>query len=187
MDIFTCNQNRRTIRKFQQTPIDERLLTRLLEAARLCPSAGNFQPLRYRIVSGHQACEELFPHLKWAAYLPDGAPKSDEKPVAYIIIAQDLSIRSADASLDAGAAAMTINLCAEENGIASCWIGSVDRSAVKKMYQLSDDLKILLILALGYPAQTSVTVPVVDGNIRYHADDACNLYVPKRTLEEIQF
>ena len=187
MNVLTYNQQRRTIRKFNQKPIDESLLTQFVDTARLCPSAGNFQPLRYRIVSRKDDCDALFPHLKWAAYLPDGTPAPQYRPTAYIVIAQDLSIRSADASLDAGAAAMTINLCAQEHGISACWIGSVDRKAVSKMYDLDEKMKILLVLALGYPAQESTAVPVKDENIRYYEDENHNIYVPKRSLTDVLF
>ncbi len=184
MNVYDTNKQRRTIRKFKQTPISPEVLEKLVDAARICPSAANLQPLRYKIVHG-AACSDLFPLLRWAGYLEDGAPKPGEEPTAYIVIVQDLSCRKADASLDAGAAAMTINLCAQELEIGCCWIGSFDREAVNNLYQFKEDKKVLLVIALGHPAQESCCVPVDAGNIRYYLNEENTLCVPKRDLNNI--
>lgn len=160
-------------------------MTKLIDAARVCPSAANLQPLRYKIVRDPQDCAALFPHLRWAGYLPDGTPKAGQEPTAYIVIAQDLICRKADASIDAGASAMAITLCAQELGIGSCWIGSFSRDAVKSLCGLTDDMQILLIIALGYPDQESKPVCVTDGNIRYYLDDEETLCVPKRDIHDV--
>lgn len=184
MNVYELNQHRRTIRKFRQTPISFETLKSFVDAARICPSAANLQPLRYKIIHGAN-CANLFPHLRWAGYLENGAPEQGEQPTAYIVIVQDLSVRKADASLDAGAAAMAINLCAEELGIGCCWIGSFDHNAVKKLYDLSENQKPLLVIALGYPSQHSCCVDIENENIRYYLNEDNNLCVPKRNISDV--
>ncbi len=185
MDVYEINKQRRTIRKFRQTAVSSEVLERLVDAARICPSAANLQPLKYKVVNAPEDCEALFPHLRWAGYLEDGAPKQGETPTAYIVIVQDLSCRKADASFDAGAAAMVINLCAQELGIGCCWIGSFDREAVNTLYGFRAEQKALLVLALGYPAQDSCCVSVENENIRYYLNEINTLCVPKRDLDDI--
>ena len=187
MNVYDLNRSRRTVRKFTQSPVPRELLMRLVDAARVSPSGSNLQPLRYRIVDKKQECDTLFQYLKWAGYLPDGTPKEDERPTAYIIVAQDLTRRQTDAHYDAGAAMMAMTLCAQEEGVSSCWIGSVDRKAVGDMYGLDKNIQILLVLALGYPAQESVDEELTDESVRYWLDDAGVLHVPKRSMEDILF
>lgn len=188
MSIYELNKTRRTVRKFAQKPIDESLLRDMVDAARVCPSGANLQPLRYRIVTDDAARAELFPHLAWAGYLKDGAPKEGERPMAYIVVVQDESLRSSDAPYDAGAAMMTMTLMAHEAGISACWIGSVNRRGVQELYNLPEHMRVVLVLSLGYPAEESrdVSMPE-DGSVRYWLDEENVLNVPKRTLEEILF
>lgn len=187
MNVYDLNAQRRTVRKFTQEPIAEDFLKKLVDAARVCPSAANLQPLRYRIVSGKTACDALFPHLRWAGYLSNGAPREQERPTAYIIVAQDMNARPVESSYDIGAAMMTMTLCAQEAGIGCCWFGSIDRAALSQMYQLDASLQIKLILALGYPAQKSVADTITDGNLRYWLDSTQTLHVPKHKLENVLF
>lgn len=187
MNVYDLNRSRRTVRKFAQKPVPHDLLIRLLDAARVSPSGSNLQPLRYRIIDQKQDCDVLFPHLKWAGYLPDGTPKEGERPTAYIIVVQDMTRRQTDAHYDAGAAMMAMTLCAQEAGVSSCWIASVDRKAVCDIYGLDENMQILLVLALGYPAQESMDEKLTDMSIRYWLDDAGVLHVPKRSMEDILF
>ncbi len=187
MNVFDLNAQRRTVRKFTQQPIAEDFLKKLVDAARVCPSAANLQPLRYRIVSGKAECDALFPCLRWAGYLPNGTPEEQERPTAYIIVAQDMNARPTESSYDVGAAMMAMTLCAQEAGIGCCWFGSVDRAKIQQMYRLDESLKITLVLALGYPAQNSVADKVIDGNLRYWLDPEQTLHVPKHSLEDVLF
>ena len=185
MGVYEINKKRRTVRKFQQRAIALETLHKFIDAARVCPSAANLQPLRYKIIHNSGECAALFPYLRWAGYLEDGGPKSGEEPTAYIVIVQDLSIRKADASLDAGASAMAINLCAEELGIGCCWIGSFNREAIIKLCNLSAEQHPLLVLALGYSDQAGQCVAVENGNIRYYLNENDTLCVPKREISDI--
>ncbi len=185
MGVYEINKERRTVRKFHQQEISLEILHQFIDAARVCPSAANLQPLRYKVIHDSEGCAALFPHLRWAGYLKDGGPKPGEEPTAYIVIVQDLSIRKADASLDAGASAMAINLCAEELGIGCCWIGSFSREAVTKLYDLTAEQQPLLVLALGYSAQAGQCVAVENGNIRYYLEKDGTLCVPKREIRDI--
>jgi len=69
MDVFEAIRRRRTIRRFQQKQIPGEVLVRLVEAARLAPSAANLQPLEYIIVKDEKMCEEIFQNLRWAGYV----------------------------------------------------------------------------------------------------------------------
>ena len=64
-------QTRSFRRFYEDERLDADVLTAAIDAARLCPSARNAQPLKYRLVTERDECDRLFPTLRWAAYLKD--------------------------------------------------------------------------------------------------------------------
>jgi len=176
---------RRTIRKFKQVKIEPSTLTKLINAARHAPSASNLQPIKYIIVDDQNEVKEMFKHVKWAGYIaPEGNPKEGEEPVAYIIVLADTRIRKSGYELDIGAAIQNILLTAAEEGIGTCWIGSVDRDAVRKLFNIEDHLVINSVIALGYNGEEPVVEDMED-SIKYYKDENGVLHVPKRKLEDI--
>jgi nitroreductase len=176
---------RRTVRKFEQVKIEPSILTKLINAARHAPSASNMQPIKYIIVDDKDKVGEVFKHLKWAGYIaPEGDPKDGEEPVAYIIVLADTRIRKSGYELDIGAAIQNILLAAEEEDIGTCWIGSVDRDAVRKLFNIEDYLIINSVIALGYKGEEPVGEDMKD-SIKYYKDEKGILHVPKRKLEDI--
>ena len=87
MDVYEAIISRRSIRRFQQKPISTDLLKKFVNAARLAPSAANFQPLEYFVVTDKDLLDKVFETLGWAAYIrPKWSPSQEERPTAYIII-----------------------------------------------------------------------------------------------------
>ena len=74
-------------------------------------------------------------------------------------------------------------LAAEEMGLATCWLGAIDRDKIKEM--LKTDYQVLYLLAVGYPAQKSKIIDIEDGSIKYFEDENGVINVPKRSLDEI--
>jgi nitroreductase len=176
--------SRRTIRKFLQKDIPSEVLLRCVDAARLSPSGANRQPLKYIIVNDQELTKEVFSTLKWAGYLPGYQPGENEMPRAYIVVLLDRSI-SENFGHDAGIAAMSISMVAYGEGLGSCILGSVDREKLKPMLKVPDGFDIVLVIALGYPAESPVADKVKDDSIKYWLDESRVLHVPKRSLEEI--
>ena len=180
-------QSSRTIRRFYQDElILETTLIDLIDLARLSPSAGNIQPLKYVISNTPSKNDLIFSCLGWAGYLKDWpGPEKGEQPSAYIIILGDLSI-CRDFGCDHGIACQSIMLGAREKGLGGCIIGAIQRQKLKSILKLSDQYDILLVLALGKPKE-NVIIEEISNNqeIQYYRDsDQCH-HVPKRKLEDI--
>lgn len=121
MNLLDAIHNRRSIRKFQQTPISKETLTALVDCARLAPYPANVQPLKFAIVDTPAQSEQLFACTKWAGYLENGTPSLSERPTAYIVILGDRSIKKGgDLQVETGAAGTAITLAAMEYGLGSC-------------------------------------------------------------------
>jgi nitroreductase len=129
---------------------------------------------------------ELFECLAWAGYLQDWkGPAEGERPAAYIIILCDTEIRD-DSPVDEGIAAQSMMLGAVEKGLGGCMLGAINRNEIRKVLDVPDRYKILLVLALGEPAEKVVIDEVgEDGDIKYWRDDEGVHHVPKRSLDEL--
>ncbi len=188
MNIYNTLISRRTIRKFQQKPIELSFLKRLVNAGRLAPSAGNLQPLEYFVAVDNILREKIFPHVKWAKYIaPEGNPKENEKPAAYIIILVNKETYfPAYFQYDVGASAQNITLAALEKGIGCCWIGSFNRKKIEDILKIPKNYSADLVLALGYPKENPQYFDIDKGkSIKYHKDLSGTLHVPKIKLDKI--
>lgn len=185
MTIHEAIHARRTVRKFRQEPLTAQQLQRYVDAARVAPSGMNLQPLKYVAINSPEMTEKVFPMLKWAGYLaPEYNPKEGERPTAYIVVCADTAIRKAGYEADVGAAVENLMLAALEDGVGSCWIGSVERAQLKELLQLPEALAITHVVALGYAAEQPREVAMEEGNVKYYLEDG-TLQVPKRAMEEV--
>ena len=185
MNIDNLLKSRRTIRKFKQTPVEKELLLKYVDMARVAPSGGNLQPLKYVVVSSKEMTDKLFSLVKWAAYLaPLYSPAEDEKPVAYIVVCGDTEIKKSDYDIDAGAAIENIIISAWGDGVGSCWMGAIDRPEIKKLLNLPEHLGVLNVVALGYPAETPEEVKMGD-SVKYYLNEDGVLSVPKRSMDDV--
>ena len=183
-DLITRN---RSYRRFDQSvAVSLDTLRELVDLARLSASAANRQPLKYILSADPEKNARIFPCLGWAGYLADwGGPAEGERPTAYIIILGDQTI-SEDVGCDHGIAAQSIMLGATERGLGGCMIGSIKRLPLRQALDIPDRYQILLVLALGKPAETVVLETVgADGDIKYWRDASGVHHVPKRPLDEL--
>ena len=177
----------RSYRRFDSSkPVSHETLRYLVDIARRTPSAGNRQPLKYILISDPARCGVLFPFLRWAGALKGwGGPAEGERPVAYIIILCDKEIVS-DAGCDHGIAAQSMLLAAAERGLGGCMLGAIDRDAIRKMLAIREQYEILLVVALGVPAETCILEDAKPGgDVTYYRDSRSVHHVPKRPLEEV--
>lgn len=185
--VYNTICQRRSIRRFKQKPVSEKLLKRLVNSARLAPSTGNLQPCEFIVVNDPLLNEAVFPNLKWAGYLaPRGNPQVGEKPMAYILVLIDLHKKKKGGEVDAATAIENILLAAWEEKLGSCWIGSFDRKKIKKVFRIPHHLKLDSVIALGYAGEKPVLEDFLH-SVKYWKDEQGILHVPKRRLEDICF
>ena len=156
MELFDAIRRRRSIRKFQPTRVHAELLTQILEAANLAPSAGNLQAYRMFVVdtpekrrllvqaTGNQACVAEAPVVLLFCADPARSAVVWGAKGEQLLCVQDATIACAYAQLAATAL-----------GLASVWIGaSLEAEAVKEALQLEERLWPVVLLPIGYAAET---------------------------------
>lgn len=177
-------KNRSYRRFYQEKKLTKQQLMELVEIARLTPSAANRQPLKYRIVCDEEENEKVFRLLGFAGYLKDwDGPEDGEKPVGYIIITCPENVND---EVGAGIVGQTMLLAATEAGFGGCFFGNIKRDELKAQLNIPADLKIVYVIAFGYPKEKVVLEDIpADGDIRYYRDENQVHHVPKKRIEDI--
>lgn len=177
----------RSFRRFRQGErISLERLRSLVDLGRMSACSANRQPLKYIISSGPEMNASIFQHLRWAKNLPHWpGPAEGERPSAYIVIVGDREI-SENFGQDYGIAAQSMMLGAAEDGLGGCMIANIDRQALRQALKLDSRYEILLVLALGVPAETVVVDDLEPGgDPSYWRDEKQAHHVPKRRLDDI--
>ena len=185
MNVYEAITTRRTIRRFKQQALDKAILERIINAGRLAPSGANCQPVEFVLVTEPGVCKQVFDTTAWAGRVtPRRTPQADQEPMAWVVVLLNSQRGPATAKADAAAAIENMILTGVEEGIGSCWIGSVKREELAKILNVPEHCKIDSVLALGY-ADESPVVEDTDEDIAYYLDDKDVLHVPKRKLKDV--
>jgi len=182
-------QRNRSYRRFDHSHIvSQEILRELVCLARFTPSSGNLQPLKYLLIQGDKAANQMFGFLKWARYLMDWTgPSESERPSAYIVLLGDTTIAQ-NFQYDAGITTQTILLGATEKGLGGCILTSVDRDGLREAFSIPFHLEILLVIALGEPIEHVVLEELPpEGSIKYYRTPDGHHHVPKRGIDELIF
>jgi len=150
-------RNRRSIRRFLETPVDREKIMVCLEAALLAPSADNVRPWRFLVVDEPElksklcaaAFSGIFSFSKFAAQAPVMIVMLD-RPDFKVGTLGKMIRRVAFDMIDIGIAGEHIVLQAEELGLASCWIGWFNEKKLRKALKIPRKYKIVALLPLGY-------------------------------------
>lgn len=182
-ELITKNRSYR--RFFEEESISEETLKKLIELARLSPSARNAQPLKYYLSNTPELNKKIYPHLTWAGYLKEwDGPAEGERPSAYIILLHDTEIAT-NYFCDDGITTQSILLGAVEKGYGGCIIGSVNRVKLQRDLAIPDRYKIIHVIALGKPKEIVQLETMKKDDYKYWRDSQQVHHVPKRDLEDL--
>lgn len=156
MELFEALKNRRSVRHFNnKLAVSDEDVRALLLAAVEAPSAGNIQPWRFTVVRTNEAREKLAAAIRqrWATAAPVIIVVSlDPRPCAARYGARGEFLYGLQ---DTAAAAENILLAAVDRGLASCWIGAFDESAVRTALGIAEPITPVAILPVGHSAESA--------------------------------
>ena len=181
----------RTVRSFDESrPVSKETLTKIIDTARLSPSAMNAQPIRYRIVTEWEQVEAITAVSRFGAALPERKfPPDNHHPTAYIVVCTDTTVSQPNGRFvmfDAGLACQAITLRAHEEGLGGVILASFDPEKLVDVLSLPERYVPLVAIALGVPDEDVKLVDVgADGSTKYYRNENDTHCVPKRKLEDI--
>ncbi|MDY6913663.1 MAG: nitroreductase family protein [Planctomycetota bacterium] len=148
MDLYETIKKRTSVRKYQDKPVEDDKLQRILDAGRLAPSANNRQARKFVVVRN----EELRAALAEAAEQPWIA----QAPVVIAVVGLDtdrtMSCGVPADPVDCAIAIDHMTLAAVAEGLGTCWVGHFDQDACCNILSVPPAAKIIELLPLGYPS-----------------------------------
>jgi len=187
MEFSAVVKGRRTIRRFKQIPVPEANLRAMINAARLSPSGGNAQPLRYIVIREPKLVSAIFENTAWGGLVkPRRNPEPGKTaPLTFIAVVGPRD-NSNILHADAGAAIQNMALAAYSVGVGCCWIGAFKRENVDLILNLPETSSVIYLVAVGYPDESPVQEDIDAGmSEKYYLDDNDVLHVPKFSVDAI--
>ena len=149
MDIYEAIKTRKSVRSFKKSEVSQDVLERLLDAARLAPSANNSQEWRFVVVRDTETRKTL-------ASIACKQPFVAEAPVILACCAETnnhvMTCGQLSYPIDVAIAVDHITLCAVAEGLGTCWIGAFYEDKVKRILAIPPEIRVVALLPVGYPS-----------------------------------
>ncbi|NIR88104.1 nitroreductase [Candidatus Bathyarchaeota archaeon] len=142
MSLLHVIFRRRSIRRYKREPIPDDVLRNILEAGRLAPSADNAQPWHFIVITEPRIKEKLA-RGRWNRFIKDSA----------VTIVGCGYASNRWSTIDVAIALENMVIAAEAQEVGSCWIGDFEEEKVKELLDIPDNLKVVALVAFGYPAE----------------------------------
>lgn len=148
MDFLELAKNRFSCRSFKPDAVEEEKLLRVLEAARIAPSAVNYQPWQFYIIRdsiNKARIIESYPR-EWIQSAPVLIVACGDKHVSW-----KRSDGKDHLEIDLSIAIDHITLQATDLGLATCWVCNFEIKKLREVMQLPSHLDPVAIIPIGYP------------------------------------
>ena len=142
MEIFEAVRTMLAVREYEDKPVPQDLVRRIVEAGRLSGSSMNEQPWHFVVVEDRETLRQLGALARTGPYSADAA--------LAIVVAID---KTRFAVSDASRAIQSMMLTAWSEGVGSNWVGFVSMDELKPLLEIPEDLDVLAVVPFGYPTK----------------------------------
>ena len=156
MEFNSVLQRRYSCRAFSPAPVEQEKVDRILEAGRIAPTAVNKQPVHLWAISNPGTLEAI-----------KGVTRSNYGAPLILVVGcrpADAWVRRYDgkngAEVDASIVATYLMLAAENEGLATLWVGSFDPALLRGILPGADGYELVAMINVGYPAPESQPSPM---------------------------
>jgi nitroreductase len=152
MEVHEAIRARHSVRSYRGRAVEAAKLARVLEAARLAPSARNEQEWRFVVVSELARREALATEASTQSFML-------EAPLIIAACAQTdgriMRCGQAAYPIDVAIALDHLSLAAAAEGLGTCWIGSFDAGEVRRILGIPPEVQVVALMLLGYPRESA--------------------------------
>ena len=159
MNFYELAKDRYSVRKFKPEHVSQEELDIILKAGYIAPTGCNFQAFRVLVMNSDEA----------VAKLPRCTDSHFHAPTAMLVCYNKNECwyrKKYDnhpcGVLDATIVGTHLMLQAHEIGVGSTWVMSFDPEALRREYQIPEELEPTVLLVMGYPAEDAVPAPQHD-------------------------
>ena len=152
---------RQSVREYSDKPVERYKITRCLEAARLAPSACNYQPWNYIVIDDPQlkdtiakktfGTEASVPINRFTLQAPVLILITVDQPSLVSKIKGAFNRKVFEFLIDIGMTASYFCLRAAEEGLGTCTLGCFNEKEIKQFLKIPASKRIALMISLGYP------------------------------------
>ena len=160
MTLMEAIKGRRSIRVYAQKPIEKEKIEAVLEAARLAPSARNRQKWQFIVVTDPDLKDKMLDACNNQSFVK-------QAPAVIVACGSEPGIMTCGQpveTIDVSIAMSFIILKAYEEGLGTCWLGNFNKDKVKAVLGIPDDVSVVAVTPLGYPAENPGARPRVSLN-----------------------
>ena len=172
MDVLEAISTRRSVREYSSRPIPADVMERMCQALRYAPSACNFQPWRFILVTDAELRRQVAQAANgqmWMADAPVTIVGCGLPEQAY----KHMGGHGNSAEIDVSIALDHLTLAAVAEGLGTCWIGAFDEKQVKRLLEIPRQVKPVAMTPLGYPASANLNSPINDNRRKPPAEVFC--------------
>ena len=161
MDVLDAIKTRRSVRSYSERAIPDDVMSRMKLALRYAPSACNYQPWHFILVTDAQLRRKVAHASNDQLWLSDA-------PVLVVAMSfhqqayTHMGGYGNSGDLDVAIALDHLTLAAVAEGLGTCWIGAFDEAAVARLLKTPSNAKIVALTPLGYPATPDLNFPLDD-------------------------
>jgi nitroreductase len=143
MDTFEAIRTILAVRSYQDRPVPDEVVNRIVEAGHLTASSMNMQPWHFVVVQDPNMLKQLGTAVKTGPYIA-------QAPLA-IAVAYEKQSRFGVS--DASRAIQDMMLAAWVDGVGSNWTGFGGLDEARSLLNIPDEYDLLAVIPFGYPAQ----------------------------------
>ncbi len=147
METWDAIKARRNVREFEDRPLPDEHLERVLEAGRRAPSSRNWQPWDFVVVTDREQLKELAKVWQGAGHVAHSAAT-----IALVLPQTDDAGERDRAQYDLGQATMAMLVAAADLGIGSGHAAVADQAQAREVLGFPADRYAAYLIDLGYPA-----------------------------------
>ena len=154
-------KSRQSDRAYLDKPVEKEKLDRILEAARLAPSACNAQPWKIIVVTDPEKRMQVAEATESKLLSMNHFTK--QAPVQFVVLEESANFTSNAGGwatnkhyphIDLGVVAAHISLAATDEGLGSCITGWCDEKKIQKVLEIPKNKRVMLVILLGYSSQS---------------------------------
>jgi nitroreductase len=151
MEALENIKTRRSIRKYQDKSISEKMINEIITCAMYAPSAFDYQPWHFVVINKKEILKDILRVVTHAEMIKEASHA--------IIVCGDKKLEENEGLViqDVSAATENLLLAAHSLGIGAVWVGIYPFNeivnGIKKLFKIPDNIIPVSMIVTGYPAE----------------------------------
>lgn len=148
MEVMKAIERRYSVRRYRDRIVEDDVIQKIMEAARLAPSAKNRQEWKFVVVRDRTRKEKMVEVAKGQSFVRDAAAV-----IAGVSTEMSYTMTCGVPArhIDMAIAMEHIALAATSYGLGTCWIGAFYQDKAKDLLKVPENCEVVALMTLGYP------------------------------------